>query len=47
MCATQIESQFPVPELLASDTCAELLVPNTLGLHGYTGLQKPSLLAFL
>jgi hypothetical protein len=44
MCATQIVFQFPVPELLVSDTCAELLAPNMVALHGYAGLQKPSLL---
>ena len=45
MCATQIGFQFLVPELLVSDTCEELLVPNTVALHGYAGLRKPSLLA--
>jgi len=46
MCATQIASQFQVPELPVSDICAELLVPNSAVLHGYADLQKPSLLAF-
>jgi len=32
-------------ELLVSDICAELLVPNTVALHGYAGLQKTNLLA--
>jgi hypothetical protein len=45
MCATQIVFQFQVHELLVSDTCAELLVPSTVALHGYAGLQKPNLLA--
>ena len=45
MCATQIVFQFPVPELLVSDTFAELLVPSTVAFHGYADLQKPSLLA--
>jgi hypothetical protein len=42
MCATQIVFQFPVPEPLVSDVTAELLAPNTVALHGYAGLQKPS-----
>ncbi len=45
MYATQIVFQFPVPELQVSDACAVLLVPNKVALHGYAGLQKPSLLA--
>jgi hypothetical protein len=45
MCATQTVFQFPVPELLVSDTSAELLVPNMVALHGCADLQKPSLLA--
>lgn len=46
MYASQIAFQFRVPEPLVVDTCAELFVPNTVVLHGYVGLQKPSLLAF-
>ena len=45
MCAIQIVFEFPVPELLVSGTCAELLVPSTVAFHGYAGSQKPSLLA--
>ena len=45
MYAIQIVFQFPIPELLVSDTCAELLVPNTVALHGDAGLRKLSLLA--
>jgi hypothetical protein len=29
-------------EPLVSDVTAELLAPNTVALHGYAGLQKPS-----
>jgi hypothetical protein len=45
MCAIRIAFQFQVPELPVSDTCAELLVPNTVALHGDAGLRKLSLLA--
>jgi len=45
MYASQIVFQFQVPELPVSDTCAELLVPNTDAFHGYAGSRKPSLQA--
>jgi hypothetical protein len=36
--------QFPAPEPLVSDTCAELLVPSTVAFQGDAGSQKPNLL---
>jgi len=43
MYASQIVFQFRVPELPASDTCAELLDPSTVAFHGYAGSQTPNL----